>query len=102
MRIDLFLIKRSIRHWWQRRTRGFDDSVTWSLDHTFHEWILPRLKRYDEIASDVIVITPEFREAIDDMIEGFSQEAWDYDEIAQVKMQKAYKQFSEWHGALWW
>ena len=41
------------RYWkflWQRWTRGFDDSETWSLYDTIARFILPRLKRFKEIA----------------------------------------------------
>ena len=37
------------RHFWQRRYRGFDDSVTWNLDVEMARWLLPRLRRFREI-----------------------------------------------------
>jgi hypothetical protein len=37
----------------QRIERGFDDSETWSLDFTIASFILPRLKRYQELVKDV-------------------------------------------------
>jgi hypothetical protein len=37
----------------QRIQRGFDDSETWSLRDTIALFILPRLKRYQEIANDI-------------------------------------------------
>ena len=40
------LIKRSIRFWWQRRTRGWDNSETWAIDYSFYKWITPRLKEF--------------------------------------------------------
>ena len=33
----------------QRRKNGWDDSEVWSLDFTFCEWALPRVKRLKEI-----------------------------------------------------
>ena len=30
-------------YWWQRRTRGFDDSELWSLDYTIMRFAIPRL-----------------------------------------------------------
>jgi len=36
--------KRIARHWWQRRTRGFDDSVCWDLQHELAKWLAPRLE----------------------------------------------------------
>jgi hypothetical protein len=43
-------IKRFFKFWWQRKTRGFDDSETWDLgDTTFFNWIHPRLVRFKEL-----------------------------------------------------
>ena len=42
-------IKHSCKLWFQRRIRGWDDSDTYDLDHTFFEWLRPRLKRFIEI-----------------------------------------------------
>lgn len=44
-------IKRQIKFFFQRRTRGFDDSITWSLDTQISEWIIPRLKKFREIGA---------------------------------------------------
>ncbi len=41
--MKLRMLRRAIKHWWQRRTRGWDDSDLWSLDHTIAKFILPRL-----------------------------------------------------------
>lgn len=46
--------RRAIKHFWQRTTRGFDDSETWDLDATLCRWLLPRLKRYREISPHII------------------------------------------------
>lgn len=43
------LLLRSIRFWWQRRTRGWDDSVTWNLDQQLAGWLAPRLRRFREL-----------------------------------------------------
>ena len=40
---------RRIKFFWQRRTRGFDDSETWDLDDTFLKWFLPRFERFNEL-----------------------------------------------------
>lgn len=42
-------LPRSLRYWWQRRTRGWDDSELWSLDCTIARFALPRLRRFAEI-----------------------------------------------------
>ena len=46
--------KREIDFIKQRLERGFDDSETWSLRDTIALFILPRLKRYQEIANDFL------------------------------------------------
>jgi len=61
-------LRRSIRFFWQRLTRGWDDSETWSLDVTIAEFILPRLKRYKQLSSEVIETDEE---ALDKMIRAF-------------------------------
>lgn len=35
---------RELSFWWQRRTRGFDDSDLWSLDYTMCKFMAPRLR----------------------------------------------------------
>src|SRR5690348_8235602 len=45
---------RTLSFWWQRRTRGWDDSDTWSLDATLARWLTPRLKRLREIDAGVM------------------------------------------------
>lgn len=42
-------LRRIIKHFFQRRFRGFDDSETWDLDSQFYKWLYPRLKRFTEI-----------------------------------------------------
>ena len=46
--------KREIDFIKQRIERGFDDSETWSLRDSIALFILPRLKRYQEIANDFV------------------------------------------------
>lgn len=46
-------LKRGLRYWWQRRTRGWDDSDLWSLDYTLAKWIVPRLERFKEVRAGV-------------------------------------------------
>lgn len=37
---------RRIKFFYQRMTRGFDDTETYELDVTFFKWLLPRLEEY--------------------------------------------------------
>ena len=34
------------RTWWDRHTKGFDETDTWSLDYTFSKLIAPRLRMF--------------------------------------------------------
>jgi len=40
---------RMMKHWWQRRTRGFDDSELWSLDTTITDFVAPRLRAFEKM-----------------------------------------------------
>lgn len=42
-------IKRAIKYWWQRRTRGWDDSDVWCLRTTFAAYAAPRLERMAQV-----------------------------------------------------
>lgn len=39
-------LRQTVRFWWQRRTRGWDDSELWNLDHSLAKLIAPRLRRF--------------------------------------------------------
>lgn len=43
------VLKCRLKRLYQRLTRGWDDSDTWSLDYTLYQWLLPRLKRFYEL-----------------------------------------------------
>jgi hypothetical protein len=42
-------ISGSLKRIWQNLTKGWNDSDLWSLDHTIAEFMIPRLKRLQEI-----------------------------------------------------
>lgn len=52
-------IRRSLRFFWQRRTRGWDDSECCSLDFTLANMIAPRLKRLREISVSYACLCPK-------------------------------------------
>ncbi len=66
-------LRRTIRHWYQRRTRGWDDSDLWSLDQTMAKWILPRLRRFRDAQHGHPGDTTEAEwiASLDDMIAAF-------------------------------
>lgn len=37
---------RTIKYWFQRRTRGWDDTELWNLDYEFIKWVNSRFKEY--------------------------------------------------------
>ena len=37
------VLKCRLKRLYQRLTRGWDDSDTWSLDYTLYQWLLPIL-----------------------------------------------------------
>lgn len=43
---------RMFKFFWQRRTRGWDDSDTWDLSYPIAKFTLPRIKRYREFVVD--------------------------------------------------
>jgi hypothetical protein len=57
----------------QRIERGFDDSETWALDYTIARFILPRLKRFREIAYGIPPdeTNDSWNKKLDKMIESF-------------------------------
>lgn len=111
--LDWRLFKRSIRFWWQRRTRGWDDSETWNLDTSFEEWILPRLKRYRELYCGYPSYTTEqeWQLIVDKMILAFQlrkdlRDDWSIELERDPDIQQAIAEgldlFREHYFALWW
>ena len=47
-------IKRNVKYWFQRRTRGWSDDETWNLDWEFFRWVNSRFKKYKEKAIDTV------------------------------------------------
>lgn len=96
----------------QRMTRGWDDTETWSLDTTIADFILPRLKRFREVANGYPGgETPEsWCAKVDAMIEAFEIASTVFtakvEEKDRAKRARAYKKglkiFSENLGCLWW
>lgn len=84
-------IKRIIKFWWQRKTRGFDDSETWNLDTTFLDWLYPRFKRFIELNGGY----PENRGSF---------ENWENElnyRLEQLKMLVDYDEFDFPYGNAW-
>jgi hypothetical protein len=84
--------------------QGFCDEDTWNLDIHLAKLILPRLKRYKELATGVIKI--DF--PLDDMIEAFqilhdvNFDKWKLKDEKWSKVEKGLKAFAEYYFRLWW
>ena len=88
-------------HTEQYKERGFDDSETWDLYMNLAKLILPRLKRYKELAEGCIVINFP----LDSMINAFDiivldKTSWTKEE--QQIVDQGLKDFSEHFYRLWW
>lgn len=98
-------LSRSLRFWWQRRTRGWDDSETWSLDSTIAEFTLPRLRRFREITiAHPSELTPEqWNHVLDELIWLMEITAdGDLVGVDDARRREACRLLGEYFHALWW
>ena len=107
-----FLIKRSLRHLWQRIRWGFDDSDLWSLDTTIAKFVLPRLKRFRDVSGgypgcDGMATEEDWNVAMDEMIFAMQVVIDDgncdlrtHEDWARCK--RGLKLFGKWFRQLWW
>ena len=92
----------------QKKERGWDDSETWSLDHSLAKIILPRLKRFKELTNGYPSNETEesWNEKIDSMIfsfEFYATEPWgNHSKQLYKKVQKGLNLFAKYYGHLWW
>lgn len=106
-----FKFTRWVRFFYQRRTRGFDDSETWALDTSLSRLIVPRLKRFKELLDGhpAEMTFEEWNEILDEMIWSFdwfaSEKRWDLtneEEVVQLKRAEAGIQlFAKYFDSLW-
>lgn len=86
-------------------TRGFDDSVTWSLDHSLIHWLTPRLKRFLEI-SEQTIDNDELHANVKEMLKGFENYYnGSYDEFNKKhtkELDKSFKILAKIYNNLWW
>lgn len=89
----------------QRKKRGFDDTETWSLDTTFAQFMAPRLKRYIEVADEVILL--ENKEELEELQRALDFYGSDKSFEELVKRDKALQTICKLfpkalQGGLWW
>jgi hypothetical protein len=89
----------------QRIERGFDDSETWSLDNTISNFIIPRLRRFNEVKINfpIDMSMSEWTDKIDKMIEAFELNIKDtISEDEQEKITEGLDLFRQYFFNLWW
>lgn len=89
----------------QRKSRGFDDTETWSFSASTARFMIPRLKRFKEINNGFPPdLTPEkWDSIIQQMVDGFEEELLRYDDgFDRKKVDKGLRLFSKWFQHLWW
>ncbi len=99
------MILRSLKHWWQRQTRGFDDAELWNLNTAIAEFVLPRLKAFRELPP---MSTPcrksekQWAKILDEMIDGFEAMGQEvYDKNTQPCIDRGMLLFGRWFLHLW-
>lgn len=91
----------------QRMERGFDDSETWALDYTIAQFILPRLKRYDEIAEDAIIRSDKVKQQTKNVIAALELvirdgEGENLSGREEKEVEEGMRDFVEIFRELWW
>lgn len=85
-------MNRTFKHWWQRRTRGWDDSETWDLDVTLARLIAPRLRRFLEVSNGIPISYFEFDDGKQVTPDEAALTAWHSD---LAKMLKAFDRIAK-------
>lgn len=109
-RPDWYLVRRRIRFFWQRRIRGWDDSVTWGLDRTIATFVLPRLRRFRELNNGFPagLSEDEWNAMLDDMIYAFDActkedcELFDLSKEEWSRVDRGLLVFGAQFRQLWW
>lgn len=100
----LFFIKdfirrlpRTVKFFFQRIFRGWDDSETWDLEYQFFAWLYPRLRRFSQIT---IVHPPEYtweewQEILGHLIYKVGKAKIDYENLGLMTPEEEEKHFEE-------
>lgn len=106
MRFGLMI--RSIEFFWQRLTRGWDDSDTWSLDEVIAKFALPRFRRFMELTNGYPsdVTEEEYTLILEKIEYALSIAAnQNYDELTmeeQTKVAEGLELFGKYFRTFWW
>lgn len=100
--------KRTKKLMKQFEKKGWTDTETWSLDHSFANWMLPRLKRFRETTCSYPgrdASEKEWYDILDKMIKGFEiMASEDYFAISKENdaiVQEAMYLLAKWYRHLW-
>jgi len=101
---------RSVRFFFQRRFRGWDDSDTWALDTTISKLILPRLKRFKLLkvgCPSHVESMEEWNAMLMKMIHAFEFLASDekygnFDQVKNNEVNEGLDMFCQNFRSLWW
>jgi hypothetical protein len=91
----------------QRIQRGFDDSETWCLTSTIAQFILPRLKRYEEIADEILLRDVQLTDDIKSFIKAMELVNKDgsggiLTKEEEIEMISGIEKFPKIFRTLWW
>jgi len=103
---------RSVRHIFATIFKGWNPSETWSLDYTFCKWFLPRLKYYNDKATNLFIMKPrrvkelyELQDIIERMVKDNYGPTYDtpYEEWQETKDIKRFQKLLPKHiVSMWW
>lgn len=116
----LYFRFRSVKFLYQRLTRGWDDSVTWSLDTHLAKLIAPRLKWFKELNTHAwpgpvegmpntgrFNTFEEWHQALDKMIFAFEcyasedKDCWEWTDSERQRIEEGLALFAKHYGCLW-
>ena len=85
--------------------RGFDDSVTWSLDDSLTHWLTPRLRRFLEL-SEGYTLADDFHKDVRKILKGFelycSDDFNEFNPKHLKKLNKSFRLLAKNYRGLWW
>lgn len=102
-------MKREIKWFWQRITRGFDDRETWNLEITIAEFVLPRLKVFKKHNNGYphTLTETEWESVLDDMIYAMEFHSGKFnfnlpDSQNYERVTNGTESMGKYFGDLWW
>lgn len=106
----IFKLKRKVKYFFQRLSRGWDDADTWSLSSTIAGFALPRLIRFKQLNNGYPynLTMKKWESILDDMIYALTvcnrekDGILDIDEVDWNRVSKGCTYFGLYLRELWW